>query len=124
MLIFGIMNSKLKDFALVYSTEKKIEKRCSGCNKLTEDCICKQSLSVAPYKAVISIEKKGRGGKTVTIASRLPAHETYLKDLCAHLKRSIGAGGTHYIKDNSGTIEIQGDRRDQMAKLIEQFKSK
>lgn len=118
------MNSKSKDFALVYSTDKKVSTNCTGCNKLIDDCKCKKNLTVAPYKPAINIERKGRGGKCVTIASKLPAHETYLKGLCAYLKSAVGAGGTYYIKDHAGIIEIQGERKEQILNLIEQYKNK
>ena len=69
------------------------------------------------------MEKKGRGGKVVTLLTRLPAHETFLKELCAHLKRAVGSGGTHYIKDGEGVVEIQGDWRKGLIELAEDYTS-
>ena len=60
-------------------------------------------------------EKAGRGGKTVTIARGfigigLPEKETLAKKMRA----ACGTGGT--VKD--GRIEIQGDKRDEVARIL------
>ncbi len=57
----------------------------------------------------------GRGGKTVTLVSGfmgigLPEKE----DLAKRMQRACGCGGT--VKD--GCIEVQGDKRDQVAKIL------
>lgn len=62
-------------------------------------------------------ETAGRGGKTVTTVSGfmgigLPEKE----DLAKKIQRACGAGGT--VKD--GRIEIQGDRRDIAARILEE----
>ena len=60
-------------------------------------------------------EKTGRGGKTVTVAEGfvgigLPEKE----ELAKRIQRACGVGGT--VKD--GRIEIQGDKRDEMARIL------
>jgi len=55
----------------------------------------------------ISLDKKGRKGKTVTILSGLQHNPNTLKDIAKMLKEHCGTGGT--VKD--GTIELQGDQR-------------
>jgi translation initiation factor 1 len=60
-------------------------------------------------------EKAGRGGKTVTVAAGfvgigLPEKE----QLAKKMQRACGSGGT--VKD--GRIEIQGDKRDEMARIL------
>ena len=60
-------------------------------------------------------EKAGRGGKTVTIARGfvgigLPEKEALAKKMRA----ACGTGGT--VKD--GRIEIQGDKRDEVARIL------
>jgi len=60
-------------------------------------------------------EKAGRGGKTVTVATGfvgigLPEKE----QLAKKMQRACGAGGT--VKD--GRIEIQGDKRDEVARIL------
>jgi translation initiation factor 1 len=48
-------------------------------------------------------DRKGRGGKTVTVVSGAPTD--ILSSLAQQLKKLCGSGGT--VKD--GNIEIQGD---------------
>lgn len=62
-------------------------------------------------------ETAGRGGKTVTTASGflgigLPEKE----ELAKKMQRAGGTGGT--VKD--GRIEIQGDKRDVVARILEE----
>ncbi len=56
------------------------------------------------------MEKKGRGGKTVTVVYDLPQNEAFLKELAQELKRACGTGGA--VADNA--IELQGDLRDRV----------
>jgi translation initiation factor 1 len=51
------------------------------------------------------MEKKGRGGKTVTIVYDLPQNEQFLKELSQDLKKACGTGGTVV----EGGVELQGD---------------
>ncbi len=60
--------------------------------------------------AKLRMEKKGRGGKTMTVIDGLPRNAAFLKDLCQDLKRLCGTGGA--IAD--GTVELQGDLRDRL----------
>jgi len=60
-------------------------------------------------------ETAGRGGRTVTVAANfvgigLPEKE----QLAKRMRNACGAGGT--VKD--GRIEIQGDRRETVAKIL------
>lgn len=118
--------TKLKNsdsnYTVVYSTDPELPKRCSGCQRLPDECKCGPSKFRFANKPSYRIERKGRGGKTVTIVSNLPPHETLLKDLCKFLKRSVGGGGTHYVEGGAGSIEIQGERIDELRKLVEKFK--
>jgi translation initiation factor 1 len=61
------------------------------------------------------MEKKGRGGKTVTVVYDLPRNAALLKDLAQDLKRACGTGGA--IVDD--TIELQGDLRDRVRERLE-----
>lgn len=65
-------------------------------------------------KLVISIEKKGRGGKTATIISGFTIDSDELEFLAKKLKTSLGAGGSA----RGGEILIQGDRRQDVKKLL------
>lgn len=61
-------------------------------------------------KAVLRLERQGRGGKTVTIIERLCLSDDDLKDLCKSMKQKCGTGGT--VKEHR--IELQGDFRNQV----------
>ena len=60
--------------------------------------------------AKLRIEKKGRGGKTVTVVYGLPQNEAFLKALGQELKRACGVGGSVA----EGAIELQGELRDRV----------
>ena len=60
--------------------------------------------------AKLRMEKKGRGGKTVTVVYDLPKNAAFLKELAQELKRACGTGGA--VAEN--TIELQGDLRDRV----------
>ena len=53
------------------------------------------------------MEKKGRGGKTVTVVDGLPDNATFLRELSQELKRLCGTGGAVV----EGAVELQGDLR-------------
>ena len=56
-------------------------------------------------KLYVSLDKKQRGGKKVTLVEGFQGHEDDLKDLGKELKKLCGAGGA--VKDDD--IIIQGD---------------
>ncbi len=61
-------------------------------------------------------EKKGRGGKTVSVIYNFPnGSDDYFKKLVKKLKRECGSGGT--FKGDS--IEVQGDQRDKLKLFLE-----
>ncbi len=76
----------------------------------------------ANLRPTVRFERKGRGGKTVTVIGRLPADENLLRKLCVYLKRSLGSGGAAYIDGSEGSVEIQGDHRERALELIAKFK--
>ena len=55
----------------------------------------------------VSLDKKGRKGKTVTLITGMQHNPATMEDIARILKQHCGAGGT--LKE--GTIEIQGDQR-------------
>ena len=94
---------------LVYSTDAG--RICPACAKPLVNCACrKEQAPPAPADGVIRIrrEVKGRGGKTVTVASGFKLDDDGLIKLAAELKRRCGTGGS--AKD--GEILIQGDHRE------------
>jgi translation initiation factor 1 len=63
-----------------------------------------------PDTIYVERQRKGRGGKTVTLVLNLPGPEASRQALLKDLKASCGAGGT--LKD--GVLEVQGDHRDRL----------
>lgn len=104
---------------LVYSTETA--GKCPGCGWPQRDCQC--STRHAPDAPVpsrivakVRMEKKGRGGKTVTVVYGLPKNAEFLKELGQELKRACGTGGT-VVEDG---IELQGDLRPRVRDVLAQ----
>lgn len=56
-------------------------------------------------KVIVRLDRKGRGGKTVTVIEGLQMPEQEKEALLKQLKADIGTGGT--VKDRA--LEIQGD---------------
>ena len=65
-------------------------------------------------KLRVSIEKKGRGGKTVTVVSGFTGREEDLKELGKFLKTKCGVGGS--VKDYE--ILIQGEMKQRVVDLL------
>ena len=64
----------------------------------------------ARVRARLRVEKKGRGGKSVTVVYDLPRNSAFLKSLAQELKRVCGTGGT----PTEDSVELQGDLRDRV----------
>jgi translation initiation factor 1 len=109
-----------KDTRLVYSTDPALNQKCPRCREVVSECTCEPEVDVKSFKfvAVLRIEKQARGGKTVTIIDKLPKNELFLKQLTTNLKKKCGAGGTYLMSGRDGVIEIQGDKRELIRKLL------
>lgn len=109
-----------KNRVLVYSDDPKDQAKMSGEHE-RKAFEAEQKALVADKKFVIvfRIEKNGRGGKTVTVLDQLPAYDPFLKDLTKELKAKCGVGGSYFIEGNRGCIEIQGDKRDAIKKILD-----
>ena len=82
---------------------------CPDCGRPVASCQCKKATApIGDGKVRVRCERKGHGGKTVTVISGLPLVEATLTALAGELKRRCGCGGT--VK--AGNIEIQGDHAD------------
>ena len=66
--------------------------------------------------AKLRLEKKGRGGKAVTVIFGLPQNDAFLRELAQTLKRVCGTGGA-VVK---GGVELQGDLRDRVRDWLQQ----
>ena len=85
--------------------------------------IVSRSQPAAQQTIAIQREKKGRGGKQVTVLRDFQLTEKDLDKLGKQLKKACGSGGT--VKEG-GIIEIQGDHRERIAELLQKqgFKTK
>lgn len=101
---------------LVYSSDKGAT--CPGCGWPQRDCRCSEKLATDPVPARIvaklRMEKKGRGGKTVTVVDGLPRNSEFLEELSRELKRACGTGGTVI----EGGVELQGELRDRLRDVL------
>jgi len=93
---------------------------CPKCGWPERDCKCSSQFArdeALPARVVakLRMEKKGRGGKVVTVVYDLPQNQAFLRDLAAELKRTCGTGGA--VSEN--TVEIQGDLRDRIRATLE-----
>jgi translation initiation factor 1 len=93
---------------------------CPGCGWPQRDCKCSSQFKrdapiPARLVAKLRMEKKGRGGKTVTVVYDLPQNEAFLKELAGELKRSCGVGGAVV----EGGIELQGEQRERVRAALQ-----
>lgn len=81
------------------------------------ECIEEEEAETLPknqQKLRVGIEKKGRGGKTVTLIKGFIGSEEDLKDLGKLLKTKCGVGGSA----KEGEIIIQGDFKQRIIELL------
>ena len=103
----------------VYSTGT--DGKCPVCGWPQRSCKCSsQNPAInepvpARIVARLRMEKKGRGGKTVTVVYDLPKNDAFLKELGARLKRDCGTGGA--VTETG--IELQGEMRDRVRAILQ-----
>jgi translation initiation factor 1 len=102
---------------LVYSTDAG--RMCPDCGRPARDCRCG---TAAPDESIpkrlvakLRMEKKGRGGKIVTVVDGLPRNAALLKALSQELKRACGTGGA--VLDDG--VELQGDLRERVREVLQ-----
>lgn len=97
--------------------------KCPVCGWPQRSCMCSGGRrpvdEAVPVKIVakLRMEKKGRGGKTVTVVYDLPRNEAFLKDLGQKLKRECGTGGT--VTEDG--VELQGEMRDKVRGILQRL---
>jgi translation initiation factor 1 len=114
---------------LVYDSDAVQAGHCPTCGKRMDRCTCAQrraarptraeptSVSNLPRDGVVRLlrDRKGRGGKTVTLITGLTGSPAALTALASDLKRMCGTGGTM----RGDVLEIQGDFRDRLQSELE-----
>lgn len=74
----------------------------------------KSAVPRVPARAVVRLERKGRGGKEVTIVSHLELKPKELESWLKALKSALGCGGS--LEDD--LIVIQGDQRERVRAVL------
>ena len=72
------------------------------------------NLPANAQKLTVRKEKKGRGGKTVTVVEGYKGNPQTLEALCKKVKQQCGTGGSVDKK----TFLIQGDKADLVVKIL------
>lgn len=67
-----------------------------------------------PARAVVRMERKGRGGKEVTIVEKLGLRDKELEAWCRDLKQALGCGGAV----DGDAIVLQGDLRSRLPAVL------
>jgi translation initiation factor 1 len=68
-----------------------------------------------PARAVVRMERAGRGGKIVTVVERLGLPPRELETWLGELKRALGCGGVV----EGGALVLQGDTRERVGAWLE-----
>jgi translation initiation factor 1 len=91
------------DSRLVYSTEKTIPRKEKPAAR-----VAPAPVDPAKCRALVRLDRKGRGGKTVSVIEGLELSEEDSEKLLKRLKTKFGTGGA--VKN--GALEILGDHCD------------
>jgi translation initiation factor 1 len=97
---------------LVYSTEKAIPRKEKSAEKVLQ-----ANVRPAQQKVTVRLDRKARGGKSVTVIEGLQMLQKEREELLKQLKARLGTGGT--VKDTF--LEIQGDHRDALMAALEKI---
>ncbi len=115
--------SDLRNDRPVYVTGIGRVKLCKRCGMPESQCRCQRERTAEVRPGVprdgvvrVALDRKGRGGKAVTLVMGVPGESAEVTSLGQALKKLCGSGGT--VKDD--VIEVQGDHRDRIvARLTE-----
>ncbi|GIV33222.1 MAG: hypothetical protein KatS3mg031_0757 [Chitinophagales bacterium] len=101
------MTRKPKRSGIVYSTDPDFVYQYEGNDE-------PETLPPARQHLVVRMERKDRGGKTVTLVEKFVGKKSDLEQLGKQLKTLCGTGGS--VKD--GIIILQGDWRKKVAENL------
>ena len=99
--------SKKKRGNVVYSTNPDF-------NYLHDDEEMNEELDPSDQRLYVSIDRKSRGGKEVTLVEGFIGSVDDMKDLAKKLKSKCGVGGTA----KNGEIIVQGNFKDKVYDLL------
>lgn len=109
--------SDLRGDRPVYVTGIGRVKLCKRCGEPEDRCRCQRERAAeirpgVPRDGVVRVmlDRKGRGGKAVTLVMGIPGEVDEIAALGQALRKLCGAGGA--VKDD--VIEVQGDHRDRI----------
>ncbi|MDJ0666588.1 MAG: translation initiation factor Sui1 [Desulfobacterales bacterium] len=107
--------AKKRDGGLVYSTA--FGRMCPDCRQPLNVCRCRRPTQAPTGDGVVRLgrETRGRKGRGVTTITGIGLDQGALKMLARKLKQQCGSGGS--VKN--GVIEIQGDHRDKLMRLLQ-----
>ena len=111
---------------IAYDSDAVQPGRCPTCGKRLDRCSCGQQRPAQPQSGsalnlprdgIVRLlrDRKGRGGKTVTLIAGLGGSPSALAALASDLKRLCGTGGTL----RGDVVEIQGDHRERLRAELE-----
>jgi translation initiation factor 1 len=95
---------------LVYSTDRPVPGKGKAVGNISET-----DVHPGLQKVRVRLERKGRGGKAVTVIDGLILHRRELGDLLRQLKAKLGTGGA--VK--GAVLEIQGDHCNPVISALE-----
>ena len=101
--------SKKNRINVVYSTNPHFDFESPSHNELT--------IPFNEQKLYVSIDRKNRAGKSVTLIEEFIGSDEDAKDLAKKLKQLCGVGGGYKNKE----IYIQGNQRDKVSKFLEKL---
>lgn len=114
------MSTNNKDRVLVYSTDPKDQALINGtADKDKKNATLKEIIDSRKFVIVFRLETASRGGKTVTVLDKIPPFEPFVKELTKELKVKCGVGGSCNFAAEYATIEIQGDKRLAIKKILD-----
>ena len=76
----------------------------------------KEPEPATPARAVLRLERKGRGGKTVTLIQKLDLDPSALQAWARELRKGLGVG----VKAEGDALVVQGDQRDRLQGWLEE----
>jgi len=102
---------------LVYSTEKIFPKRGDSQDQKPVAKAIQANVRPAQCAVTVRLDRKARGGKSVTVIEGLRMPQKERDEFLRHLKAKLGTGGT--FKNTS--LEIQGDHRTALMAVFEKM---